>query len=367
MNRVLTEIIVVAFSFLFGALLNRWWNRARPLVVLQGFGDVIAGQQTIKCSDELEQLTDDSWHSDRFPPGEVALSNVQFVFWHAEWAQEGYEDAVEKLAKWQEEPDQAPDVETIRAVVKDFATNPVVLNAFELALMRNELQIRSMEETAEQPLLPIVESEEDNGSFKILWKSGEVTTFSSNLNALTHLKPRLQPFVQGMKFLDKQVLLEALRGIAPLIDKQTRIHRKLLELTKPIVEENNRWASKILIVNYGAAPMIIWPSGTLVVRHKPTRAKIRVTCNLALESGEPPTVQSMEGVQVLAPGERVAVWAVTEQVQRDIADGDVLRAHYNKGNADAVVELEITRRGALWERSLRSEYTTFRPGVQLPE
>ncbi len=79
---------------------------------------------------------------------------------------------------------------------------------------------------------------------------------------------------------------------------------------------------------------------------------------------------------MLAPGEKATIWVITEQVQSGIPNGKIVRTHFEQEmedgeakqkKAEGIIELEITRRGAFFGRTIRSNSSTFYSTLELPD
>src|SRR5262245_33882108 len=107
MNDVELKLVLAVFSFLFGAILTRWWDRARPLVLLQGFANVTQADQPSECSQELEQLTRKSWNCDELRAGQVLLKELQSVDAAAGLYGDLYDDAIDRIPSWTSQLERA--------------------------------------------------------------------------------------------------------------------------------------------------------------------------------------------------------------------------------------------------------------------
>jgi hypothetical protein len=187
------------------------------------------------------------------------------------------------------------------------------------------------------------------------------------LKGQAYLKPRLEPFIQALRHLDKPTILDVLRKLKPLLEKQTRIADKIHPLLESIMEDSGRWACRLLVANYGAAPMMVWPDAKMVIRHKSSHARIPVPSYTAFEADTSPKVRDIDGVHVLPPGEKIWIWAITRNIQKDIPDGKLLRTHYTQKDSMAYVQLTILRRGAFFGKSIKSNAIIFGEGdVEMP-
>lgn len=358
MNNAIISLMVAAVSFLFGAVLTRWWNRARPLVLLRGFTNIIKNRDNIDSSEEVEQLTAESWETPELTAEKVSLQQLQTTQVGTKIVLDWYGESAGKIDALVEALQEASSDEELRAVLHEHITDASFERPLALALKRAEIRLKKKDYADAQVKLPIHESKDDKGCYQIVWKSS-TSTFSSNLEDQAFLKPRLEPFVDAMRHFDVPVLVDVLTKLKPLLARQIEIHERLKEIVDPIMDESGRWAGRLLVANYGAAPMMIWPSARVVVRHKDSKAKFSVDSYVAVEFDESPKLRDIDGVHVLAPGEKAWIWCITRDIQKDIPNGKSIRTHYVEKDASTYMHLTISRRGAFFGKDIKSNEIVF--------
>jgi hypothetical protein len=365
--KIIVAVAGAVASFLFGAFLTRWWNRARPLVLLHGFTGIIAKKQKVDCPPELEALTDLSWHVPRFSKGQNSVGDISNAVDIASVVGRRYEAAQELLAKIIERLRSAATPAEITSALREAMANWSISDALDNALLLEDIVVAPIDMQNLTAQISIYESEDDDGCFRIAWK-GATTKFSGDLKGKPYKSVLLKPFLDSIRYLHKSSLLTTFSALPPLIEKQIKLHQKTLGLTKPIAEQNGRWAGKMLIANYGSAPMLIWPDARLHVKHKQSKARFVVNCYMAKEFDQSPKLRDIEGLVVLGPGEKVWCWAITREVQGGIKDGAVLRTHYLQKDAVSNIRLHITRRGSFWTDYIFSNKMPFQQsGVDISE
>lgn len=359
---VLSSIAVAGFSFLFGALINRWWDRARPLIVLQGFSTTLE-LKFVEPTAELQQLSDDSWFSDRFPPDQVPLNEIENLYITAWNWERPLEDAAEKIASWRERVDKSSD---IKDVFREIVTHEGMRFSLDSALRFEDFKVDESNTKSGSPLQYIEPSQDDDGSYMILWKK-KVTTFGSSLNTHPFLKARFEPFINAMRYLDRQVLSDALKEIQPIVERQARILRGIQEITKPILDDHNLWAARFYIENYGASPMIISNKAKFIVKSGVIKKHgIPVDCKLHAEHSNPTILEDIKGSHVLRPGEKNIFWAITTQLQMDIKEKDTLQMHFRKKDAIAYLDIKTENRGLLLAANISSNDKGFIENLNFP-
>lgn len=344
-------------------MFTRWWNRARPLTILQGFADILNNRSDADVPPDLTKLTRPSWNIETIP-SKATLGELRTARGDAGVAQRLYGIAAEKLPDLTQRFAAAATDDAAIEVLREMMSIRGISEAISICLKRQDITIAApLSAPAGDIKLPVVESSDNSGCYIIVWKAG-TSNFSSELTEQPFLKPRLEPFVESLRHVDKGALTKVFESVYPLLQREATAAAEIQRLASQIVDENGRWAGKVLLANYGAAPMIVWPDATLVVTSKASKP-FKIACYLAIESHD--EVTDLAGVHVIAPGEKAILWVVTKQVQREIPGGHLLRALYTANDAVARIDLKITRRGALWGNRVRSTSGMFQSNVRLPE
>ncbi|MBL8190785.1 MAG: hypothetical protein JNK38_22405 [Acidobacteria bacterium] len=366
MYELLSKFGFAAFSFLFGALLNRWWDRARPLVVLQGFSTLRESGKEVEYPDELQQITGDTWFSDRFPPKKASLRQIEEAYKSGkDWAPL-LEVAVDKAAtSWLTKLENKPSDEDVKNILQEIFSDQGMNVAFSNALVNEDLKIKQLDETR-TACLEIVETQQNNGAYLIPWRKSP-SLFGANLIDFPFLKSRYQPLIDAVRHLNKDSLSQAVKDIMPIIEKQIRILNHIKTATDVIVKDNTHWAAKIWMANYGRSPMVISPGANLVVTISEQR--ISVGCDLYTESisDSGKKIEKLVGLFVLEPGKKAVFWAITTGTQEKITNGKVLRTLYedDKGDTKAFVQLRISGK-AILRKKISSNKTSFKDNLRCP-
>jgi len=330
-----------------GAFVTRWWNRARPLVVLSGFGDIVRSTTQIQSPEDLLKVTSESTSI----PNPAPIVEPYQLLELREAATVGalrYKTAVEKLPQLRQQLTEAPDDATAIDTIMQVLSHSGIAEGISVALKRSKFSLPDTTPSVDGEKIPVTESDEDDGCYLIGWKSG-TSTFSSRLLRQPFLKTRIGPFMNAVRYLNRPVLIQALDGVFPFLQHQLQVHAEIVNIVARMVDANSRWAARLLIANYGAAPMIIWPDAVLRVQGK-GRGTFAVDTYLAVE-GSGDALVDLAGVHVLAPGEKLTVWAITRDIQQNLKEGHLLRAHYVARDAEAVVHLKVTRRGTFGSKA----------------
>ena len=359
MNSVVQDLTVAAMSFLFGAGIDRWWNRARPLVMLEGFSDILKNRDDLTCTNELSELLEKCWEAQELQPGAVSLADIQTIRLRMHICLEMYKKGLTLIDPFITSLDSATTDDQVRTALYTNITKRAIEMPLSLALKRTEVVCPpATSVNAGTQKLTVTEVNDEKGCFRILWK-GSTSTFSSSLNEQPFLKPRVEPFVDAMRQLDAHRLSQVLRELKPLMERQVQNMERVRDIVDPLVDESGRWAAKVLVANYGGAPMMIWPKAKLIVRHTSSHARFNVDSYVAAEFPEDPKLRDIDGLHVLAPGDKIWMWVITKSIQKDIANGSILRAHYISKDSKGYVRLKISRRGTLFGLRTSSNSSVF--------
>lgn len=367
MNGVLQDLGVAALSFLFGSGLDRWWNRARPLVMLQGFTDILKNRDDITCTKELSELLEKCWELQELQPGTVTLADIQTIRLRTHIVFDLYKKGLTQIDQFISALEGATTDDHVRTALYTYIVKRSVEMPLSLALKRTEVVCpQAAGGNAGSQKLTITESGDEKGCFRILWK-GSTSTFSSNLNEQPFLKPRVEPFVDAMRQLDAPRIAQVLRALKPLLERQVQHMEGVRAIIEPIMDDSGRWTAKVLVANYGGAPMMIWPNAKMIVKHTSCHAKFVVDSYVAAEFPDDPKLRDIDSVHVLAPGDKIWFWIITKNIQKDITNGKILRAHYISKDARGSVRVKISRRGAFLGLRTSSNSSVFvESNIQTP-
>lgn len=349
MNSVGTVLLSVAAALL-GGLVMRWWDRARALVLLQGFVNVVA-DGAISSPEQLRQLTQKAWAVDALPQETTAdelhrlLKNVRH-----------------RREKWME---TTPEVGRLRTTLAASRDDDALFDAMvemsrswdmEQAFLQAVMEERIVPRRDAYHGAPKLEVDYDHGSFYVKCERG-MTRLGRDIDPTSVLKADLDWWFNAVRFLDRDAVLEAFDALPPLLAEQAKIDAAIAEVTLPLLKVHSRWMIKIHVTNYGAKDMVVWPDATLVVRGARTIAEPCV-----LEGLEKPDLRDLEsiiGLHILPAGSNATIWAGTTRWQGDMRDGALLRTAFEGGKAMAHVRLRITKRRSFRGLATRSEETPF--------
>ena len=374
---VLREIVAPIIAFIFGTLVNRWWNRGIPLLVLQGFSTYIEESESVKYPDELKNLIDESWYFETYILEEdnileeANITTLYHIYQTEKYWQNQLEEAIEKIDNWLKQIKEIinyldPDITSsknralneTRKILYDIQINENMRKAIDLAIANNDLHIENLPDDLEENLRIVELGDKEkaelgiNAFYMIEW-SRKATYIGYDLAPFKFLKERFQPYVRILESLDTNALLEILTNILPIIEKQARTCKHIQDNIEPLLKNNKQWAARVRLENYGKFPIIISPVAYLSVDN----SQLLVTCQLLLQEDEIESKESkistIKGKYVLGSGKKVVFWVVTKykrkiELQKDTRDK--LLDSYNKKDVNtklASVKLNIESIGTI--------------------
>src|SRR5262245_20092873 len=165
MESFFTKIIEGIVGFLFGALATMWWNRARPLTVLQGFADVVTTTHEVPISEELSELSEEVWEVPSLPAGTCGTGLLQVVVNESREALEKYEDALEKLPALVERLRRASEAADMIPVLEAVFSHTGISDALDYGLKTGDLLAAPTRSTDGGTLIQISETSKNDGGF----------------------------------------------------------------------------------------------------------------------------------------------------------------------------------------------------------
>lgn len=362
MDGTLEKLVIALGSLIAGHVLSRWWNRAKPVVVLRGFEEKQRTNEFVAIPDELTNLTADSWFVESVDK-QASVVTLQSVYEDAKAHVDNSKDSerwcgnVKALLESAETPDK------IVSAVGQLLEHEGVKDMLQAAVLFEAIRPKASFEYVGDSVITVSESEEADGSFLVVIQN-RYFRLGAGLRTEGWRKTRLERLLLAIEYGDKGVILQLLNLLPSFITEQRELHRRIVEVASPIIEGKTVWVSKITIVNCGLSPMIMWPSADLIVKDPKSGARFQIPCHIAIEKDEE-AAQDLIGVRVISPSETVGVWAVTTKMQDQIQSGAVLRDLYRAANVNAQVLLTITSRGWPFGSRVRSSKAVFGSFAQL--
>jgi len=80
MTALLVNVFVAVGALIVGNLVTRWWDRARPLIVLRNFSIATKNKDRTNCDHELHILTKQSFAMSTITEGEVYYGEIEKAY-----------------------------------------------------------------------------------------------------------------------------------------------------------------------------------------------------------------------------------------------------------------------------------------------
>jgi len=357
MDDIVIKIGLALAALVIGNLVTRWWDRSRPLAVLQRFSTATKGKHRAMCSQELHDLTKASWAMHAVDIGECDYREIERVHRSAELDLKRTEDIDKRVTNTTKALNEATEEPDIQNAIKMIFRWPGLQQYVEMMFYRHLIQ--PTKTYTGQPRLLAVPSDEEDGSITIVFDDA-LGHLGEGLSKEKWKAETIVPLVKAIQHLDKDLLLEVLAKIPAIALKQRDIQQQILKITTPIREEHTIWIAHCVLVNYGNSPVILWPTAKLLLREKGTRREIPLPCLLAQEKdGDATDAEDLVGPIVLAPGNRVNLWAATKDIKSQMSNGNAVAAHFKDKTAKAKVRFLMTQRGVPFKTSFRSSALMF--------
>ena len=352
------RLVAALVAGVVGILLGNWWNRGRPLVVLQAFTEVLKIRQLVPVPENIRSVMSKCWHSD-LRGSKCELGDMKDCMAAAQNNLFLHKSALDQIDGWIQDLDGAEDNEKIRRVVQSIITHSGAEGGLVISLLRNELTLEEPDvPTFEGPVQSIELSEENEGCYVAVWRTS-VTKFALGLKKRPkQALERLSPLIAALRYLHRPTLLSALNQLKPLLQEQINVDDVVIKEISPVVNGNSRFSANLMLANYGGNSMMLWPEASILVREKSLK-KPKIIEGYVVITNSEGKMGDLEGVYPIAPGERVRVLVVAEKIQEDLEDGRVLRTYFEDGAADANVKVRITHRSMMGRASRKSNRIVF--------
>jgi len=360
MEALLVNVFVAVGALIVGNLLTRWWDRARPLIVLSNFDIVTKNKDRTGCDRDLHELTKQSFVMGIITEGEVYYGEIENAYCLSKSDLESMDNietwvSDSKTALKQSESIQ-DKMEAIKSIFRWGGLKEFVEFMFYRSLV-SDLELTVPDDT--EPQLNAVPSEEDDGSIIVVFHDS-LGHLGGSFSKDKWKEEAIQPLIRAIQLLDTEFLVKVLERIPDIAIRQREICRKILEKTTPIRENHSLWVAKCTMVNYGNSPLIIWPEAHLLLKEEKGGKELRVPCYLALQKEDNPgDANDFSGPTVLSPGDEMKLWVITKETKQHMTDGNLVNAYFKDKSANGRVRLIVTQRGLPYKTSCKSTSFLF--------
>ena len=353
-------LLISIVSLFAGYLLSVWRNRLQPWITLLSFTESQKLTDKVSVNEKVVEASRESWFMDALPGKNTELEHLYDAVSSATQWLETNEDTLNVIDKGVKQLELATTEDDIKKILRDLL-NDNISALIELAVVR-KLLIPEYNPKDKQVLSYALNKKVKDGCFAIAF-SGAYYMFGSNFNINGHRVSELRPFVELLVRLDKPNFLKLFKKLEIIFKQQYEIHQLIKAEAKNIVKENMRWSSRISVSNFGATPFLIFPNeAKLVVRGKQIK-EFSLDCKILVQSktnnedivGWEETV----GVVILEPASSEIYSIVTNEAQKDIKSGKLLRQVFENNEAEAYVEINLLGRELPWKLKVKSTALPF--------
>ena len=360
MADILINVGVAVAALVVGHMVTRWWERARPLVVLSKFSGTTKASEPAQCDKDLHELTKQSFAMQVVSEGEVKYGELEA----AHRAAKHDLDLNDNIDTW-----VADTTKAMREASNDQDRIEAIKTLFRWAGLRQFTEYMfyrslcpglspSPVPQGQQPKLLVVSTDEEDGSLLVVFPDA-LGRLGANFKRDQWREQTIQPLVQAIAHLDTDFLVKVLEKIPALAVQQSDINRQIIEKTTPIRENHTQWVSHCAVVNYGSSPLIIWPTAYLLLKESRGAKKLKIKCYLAQEKDDGTDAVDLKGPVVASPGETIKIWAITKLTKQKLPDGNLVNAYFKDKTATGRTRLLLTQRGVPFKTSCKSTHLLF--------
>jgi len=347
-------------ALIVGNVLTRWWDRARPLVVLTKFASVTKNADRAHCDKELHELTRQSFSTPLISEGEVKYGEIETVHLLVKhdldmtdnidgWVR----DTIRALKQAETDPEK---VEAIKSIFRWSGLRQFVEFLFYRSLTAG---ISPQVPASDPPKLPLVPSEDNDGSLVVVFPDA-LGHLGGNFARDKWREQAIQPLVVALRSLDTHFLIRVLEKIPDLAVRQRDINRQILDKTSPIKDNHTKWVAHCTVVNYGSSPLIVHPNAHMLLEEKKGRKCLVVPCYLAEERSDTPgDARDVVGPLVLSPAQTTKLWVITQDTKENLVDGNLINAYSKDKTAMGRARLTVTERGIPLRKTCTSTPLVF--------
>lgn len=352
--------VITVFSAILGYLFSVWRNRLRPWIAVLGFDGIRKAADRVPVSEALARAISQSWFTGTLTQDGTTLGRLC--------------GSVETAKSWLElNGDTKARLNSGIAMLEKASTPEEIMQSVGYLLASegiSDLLQRSVLRGAIVPACNLDEQEQvryylddkNNGGCYSLVFTPEVLHVGEEFGDHQYRVEGLLPLMKLIARLDRTNLLRLFNQVEPVYQRQFDVHNVVRSEAEAVIKENSRWACFFTVSNYGATPFILFPdTGKLMVKGKHIKPFV-LDCRILAEDEEDENGAwvSTEGVLMLEPGATRKYSLVTKRVQKNVKGGGVVQDVFDKGEAEALIEIEVLGRDLPWKQKVRSTSLVFK-------
>jgi hypothetical protein len=231
-------------------------------------------------------------------------------------------------------------------VISSLLSHVGILRTLEMVFSFNEIDIGSPKNSKEL----FTAYEQDTPHLFIV----ELSKTYVKIGDWQGAKPdRIKKLIDILASGNEKAITSVLKTTSYHLQEQIDISKEIIRLTEPILQDNSRWNSRAVFVNYGKSSLVLWPEATLETKDS-TGATFLCKCVLTQHDFQP-----IERLIVIPSDGSLELNIITAVLHKDIARSQALMDMYVAGYGHARIKFKITHRNNPKGNPFYSEWITF--------
>lgn len=359
MDDLYVKIGIAVAALVIGNLVARWWDRARPLVVLTRFTTALKLSDKAVCSKEIRDATEDSMSTKSLSEGDHEYRDLEAAYQVSERELTLNDQIDDWIAEAKKQLTSAADtkglVEGVRAMLRWTGMRELI----EILYYRNLITTSPPPPYTTPAHLTVVPSTKNDGCLYVVLGES-MARLGGNFKEDKWREQAIVPLVEAIKHLDRDYLVSVLDELPAHAARERDTHRRIKDLIQPLRDDNTIWIGHCTVVNYGSSPFVVWPHAKLIFREKGKRDRIPVPCHVAKQKDDDADdAADLKGPLVIEPGKTVQLWVVTSEKKAKLQNGNIINALFKDETAMGRARLLLMQRGVAFKYSCRSTPLRF--------
>lgn len=351
-------LAVAIFSAVGGYALWAWQHRIRPWMAPLNAITSFKTWDRVPVPPELASATSDSVIVPDVPPNVARLAEVSEALDSARRHLRNCEGSPELLTVGRKALESSSTLEEAVKALRLLLRDSGISDTLAQAIMLKKIDIPAFDPTLAEVIDYRIDSTKDNGCLVFEMPTSEIK-FGREFNETPVYQKVLTPFAKLVARAEKAKLVSVFEQLRPILPQQISLSREIAKHAEIVANANSRWLLRLLVSNFGSNPFIIFPEGANLLLRDPGITSMRLPCDLTVLDKDGDWVASTS-VQVVVPGTTQSLGVITTQPQKDMAQGHLVRAVFEKGTGTATVEVAALGLASMGPRTLRSRPVPFR-------
>jgi hypothetical protein len=358
MDELYSKVGIAVMALVAGNLVTRWWDRARPLVVLTDFWIAMKLSDKVVCTREIHAATTESMAVKPVYEGEPEYRDLESAYRMAVRELKLHEEIDSRILTAKKALTAASDNDGMIEGVSLMLRWTGMRELIEILYLRNLIRTKPPSAYTTSPCVAVLPSNENSGCYTVILGERFVN-IGGNFEENKWAQQSITPLVEAIKHLDQQYLISVLDELPTHAAQQRETHRRIKDLIQPIRDDNTIWIAKCTVVNYGSSPLVLWPKAQLDVRENGKRDRIPVPCHVAKGTDDKEDAEDLKGPLVIESGKATNLWVVTSEKKAKLQNGNVINGLFKDRTATGQVSILLTQRGIAFKYRCKSTPLQF--------